>query len=185
MTRDVVLKKCNGKIAIDPPLRRGMILIGFTSTPLSTGHETSLWNVEGTVHFHGPATLGNGSKIAVGKKGVLHLGDRFEITANSAISCFNEIKIGNHCLFSWDILLMDTDGHPLYDDDQKIINPDGNIIVGDKVWIGCRCVLLKNTQIADGCIIGAASLLNKPFTAPNSLIAGIPAKILKKRIRWQ
>ncbi|WP_160166937.1 acyltransferase [Desulfotignum phosphitoxidans] len=178
----VVLKNCKGTVKIGSPLKRGMILIGFTSTPLSTLKEHSVWNIEGELEFKGNATLGRGTKIAVGKNAKLTIGKHFEITANSSISCHNEIVIGEKCLFSWDILLLDTDGHPYFSQQNELMNPNGKIIVGDNCWLGCRCLVLKNTQIGSGSIVASGSLLNKKFEKTDCLIAGAPAKIKKENI---
>ncbi|MCJ7483447.1 MAG: acyltransferase [Thermodesulfovibrionales bacterium] len=182
LTNKVVLRNCKGTVKINAPLRRGMIIIGFTAMPLSTNKEYSLWNVEGEVIFNGTATLGAGTKINVGMKGELIIGDKFEITANSSISCHNSIKIGTGCLLSWDILLMDTDGHPVYNKDGHLLNPNGEIVIDDDVWVGYRCLILKNAHVAHGSIIASGSVLNKRIETPNSLIAGVPA-VLKKEKR--
>lgn len=100
LTHKVVLKNCGGTVKINAPLKRGMIIIGFTATPLSTLKENSLWNDKGDVIFAGTATLGAGTKIAVGSKGKLYIGNQFEITVNSSIAFHNIIKIGDGCLFS-------------------------------------------------------------------------------------
>jgi acetyltransferase-like isoleucine patch superfamily enzyme len=185
LTHKVVLRNCGGTVKINAPLKRGMISIGFTATPLSTLKEYSLWNVKGDIIFAGNATLGMGTKISVGSKGKLYIGNQFEITANSSISCQNTIEIGDGCLFSWDILLMDSDGHSVYDTDRQLLNPDSEIVIEDDVWVGCRCLLLKNSSIARGSIIASGSLVNKKFNKPNSLIAGVPAQLKMENIEWK
>lgn len=178
----VVLKNCKGTCKINSPLKRGMIIIGFTSTPLSTLKEHSVWNVEGELEFKGNATLGRGTKIAVGKNAKLTIGNQFEITANSSISCHNEIVIGENCLFSWDILLLDTDGHPIFSQENELMNPNGKIVIGDNCWLGCRCLILKNSHIPRDSIVAAGSLVNKRFLQANSLIAGVPATLKQKNL---
>lgn len=59
------------------------------------------------------------------------------------------------------------------------------IIVGNHVWCGANCQLISGSEIGDGCVVGAASLVNKVIKA-NSTCAGIPAKILREcNIRWE
>lgn len=185
LTNSVILRCCKGSVKINSPLKRGMIMMGFNSTPLSTLKEHSVWNVEGEVIFERVANLGLGTKINVGLKGKLLMGNNFEITANSSISCHNIIEIGKECLFSWDVQLMDTDGHPIFDADDDLLNLDGEIILEDNIWVGCRCLILKNTFIAKGSVIAACSMLNKKYDIPNSLIAGVPATIKKSNITWR
>ena len=160
-----------------------MITIGYQHVSINDINEYSLWNVEGTVIIKGKAGFGAGTLIAVGKGATLTLGDNFLITARSEIACFKEITFGDNCLISWNILLMDTDAHSIYYEDKKLINDDKPIKIGNKVWIGCRTLILKGTEIPDNCIIGA-NLVNKKFTKENSIIAGNPAKVVRENVSW-
>lgn len=80
---------------------------------------------------------------------------------------------------------MDSDGHLVYDANKHLLNPDGEIVIENDVWVGCRCLLLKNVYIARGSILASGSLLNKKIEKPNSLIAGVPALIKKNSIFWK
>jgi bifunctional N-acetylglucosamine-1-phosphate-uridyltransferase/glucosamine-1-phosphate-acetyltransferase GlmU-like protein len=37
--------------------------------------------------------------------------------------------------------------------------------IGDNVWVGTRAVILKGSRVADGCIVGAGSLIAGKFSA--------------------
>ena len=52
--------------------------------------------------------------------------------------------------------------------------------IGDNVYIGPGAVIYGEIEIADGCYIGANAVVNKTFAEPGSVIAGIPAKVIKK-----
>lgn len=184
LSNRVKLIKCKGKLIINSPLKTGMIRWGFTSVPISTRNERSVWNVQGRVIFVGSAEFGVGTKIAVWEKGILKFGDNFRITANSAISCLKEINFGNDCLLSWDILVIDTDAHFIYDENNNIINHNRKISIGNKVWIGCRCLLLKGSQVSDNSVIAANTILTKKFMDENIIIGGHYPKILKHNITW-
>lgn len=56
--------------------------------------------------------------------------------------------------------------------------PDCNI--GNDVWIATNAVILRNVTIGDGAIIGAGAVVRKDVE-PYSIVAGVPAKPLKKR----
>jgi acetyltransferase-like isoleucine patch superfamily enzyme len=58
----------------------------------------------------------------------------------------------------------------------------GSIYVGKHSIIGSNSVIMPNAHIADGCAIGAMSLVTKP-TAPWGVYKGIPAKRVKDRKR--
>lgn len=50
--------------------------------------------------------------------------------------------------------------------------------IGDDVYIGPGAVIFGDIEIADGCYIGANAVVNKSFLEPNSVIVGIPAKVI-------
>ncbi len=52
--------------------------------------------------------------------------------------------------------------------------------IGDNVYIGPGAVIYGEIEIADGCYIGANAVVNKTFAEPGSVIAGAPAKVIKK-----
>jgi serine O-acetyltransferase len=52
--------------------------------------------------------------------------------------------------------------------------------IGNNVYIGPGAVIYGNIEIADGCYIGANAVVNKSFLEPNSVIAGVPGRVLKK-----
>ena len=51
-------------------------------------------------------------------------------------------------------------------------------VIGDNVYIGPGAVIYGDIIIADGCYIGANAVVNKSFCDVNSIIAGVPAKIV-------
>lgn len=51
--------------------------------------------------------------------------------------------------------------------------------IGDNVFIGPGCKIFNEIMIADGCKIGANTVVNKSFNIENSIVAGIPARLLK------
>lgn len=52
-------------------------------------------------------------------------------------------------------------------------------IIGNDVYIGPGAVIYGAIKIADGCYIGANAVVNKSFLEPNSVIAGVPARVIK------
>lgn len=58
-------------------------------------------------------------------------------------------------------------------------------IIGNNVYIGPGAVIFGDIFIADGCYIGANAVVNKDIVEPNSVVVGIPAKVIKKDpIHW-
>lgn len=56
----------------------------------------------------------------------------------------------------------------------------GDTVIGNDVWIGQNAVILPGTNIGDGAIIGASSVVGSNV-APYSIVAGNPAKEIRKR----
>lgn len=53
-------------------------------------------------------------------------------------------------------------------------------VIGDNVYIGPGAVIFGDIMIADGCWIGANAVVNKSVIEPNSVIAGVPGKVIGK-----
>ncbi len=56
----------------------------------------------------------------------------------------------------------------------------GDIIIGNDVWIGYEAVIMQGVHIGDGAIIGTRAVVTKDV-APYEIVAGVPAKSIKKR----
>ena len=105
------------------------------------------------------------------------------INANCLFVISNGLEIGDNTVISWNCQFIDDDFHKInYEgkvESSKIIH------IGSHVWIGANSVILKGVSIADGCVIAANSIVTKSVTEQNVLIAGNPAKIIKREIQWE
>ena len=184
---NVLLLKMDGKISIDAPISTGMIKIGFGDVGIfDKKRSKSIWQVSGgTVIFKGNAIIGHGCKISIGEKGVLEFGKNISVTAETEIIAYDTIVFGNDCLISWDCLIMDTDMHEIFDKSGNQINQSKPIIIGNKVWIGCRSVILKGTKISDNSVIGTNSLISKDISDKSGVFAGNPVRFLRSDIDWK
>ncbi len=88
------------------------------------------------------------------------------------------VSIGNHVLIAGCSFITHEGGHWVL----KGLEPNigeifgyGRITVGDNVYIGHNCTVLRGVTIGNNTIIGACSLVNKSCE-PNSVYAGVPAK---------
>ena len=78
---------------------------------------------------------------------------------------------------------MDTDFHNTINlETGKISMINKPIIIGDRVWLGMRSVVLKGSNIPNGSIVAANSLVNKSYDIENCLLAGNPAEIRKMNV---
>ena len=60
----------------------------------------------------------------------------------------------------------------------ETIYSNGNVLIGNDVWIGMNCIILKGVKIGDGSIIAAGSVVIDHVDAA-SVYAGNPAKKIK------
>lgn len=115
-------------------------------------------------------------------RGKISIGNNVGISGATVYS-WSSIKIGNHTRIGSGSKIMDTDFHPLDAVQRK--NEDNEkaktapIVIGENVFIGCNCIILKGTVLGDNCIVGAGSVVHGRFP-DNCVIAGNPAKIIKK-----
>lgn len=89
------------------------------------------------------------------------------------------ISIGNHVDMNRNFTIMTHDyGTSVflrkYND---FINSSGKVVIGNNIYFGVNCTVLKGVTIGDNCIIGAHSLVTKDIPA-NSVAAGVPARVI-------
>jgi acetyltransferase-like isoleucine patch superfamily enzyme len=164
----------------------GMIQIGYGNVGIfDKKMSRTILEIGGKIIFAGKTFIGHGSKISIGKAGVMEFGKNVIVSAETTFICRNKIVIGDNCLFSWDILVMDTDWHDIRDQDGEIVNRDREIIIGSKNWICCRSTILKGVQIASGNVIAANSVITRSVSETCCALGGNPTKVLKENIKWE
>lgn len=111
---------------------------------------------------------------------LIEIGDRTSIGGQCHISAINKISIGNDVLFGRNITIVDNSHGSskfnlnLSPSMRKLVSR-GEIIIGDKVWIGDKCTILAGVKIGNNTIIGANTVVTKDIEE-NSIIVGSPAR---------
>lgn len=127
-----------------------------------------------------------GRILIVGKNRTVTIGDNTTAQGVYILSRDEDVTIGSDCMFSREIEIRATDVHKIYDlDTGERVNYAEPVLIGDKVWIAARAIVSKGATVPDGCVVGAASFVNKKFEQQNAIIAGIPAKLVRENIRWE
>lgn len=113
------------------------------------------------------------------------IGDNVYFGTNCNISTINNISIGKNVTLASNITIIDH-AHGLTDYSdidipimKRELSSKGPIIIEDNVWIGEGAVILGNVTIGKNSIVGANAVVTKSVP-PNSIIGGIPAKIIKE-----
>jgi acetyltransferase-like isoleucine patch superfamily enzyme len=97
-----------------------------------------------------------------------------------------KVSIGKDCMFAFDISLRTTDSHAIVDAiSNERINFADDIIIGDHVWVAAHVIILKGTEIQKNSVVALKSLVTKKFHEDGIVIAGVPAKVIKKGINWE
>lgn len=71
-----------------------------------------------------------------------------------------------------------TTNHSIQDPDQYA--PPRNVIIGQKCWVGMNTVILPGVTLADHTVVAAGSVVTKSFPEGWVVIAGNPARIIRK-----
>lgn len=110
----------------------------------------------------------------------MKLGSGF-FNSNIKIRCHEKIEIGENVAISHDVTIMDSDAHEGLWEGYEKTKP---IKIGNHVWIGTRVTILKGVTIGDNAIIAAGSVVTKDVPN-NTVVAGVPAKVIKININWK
>lgn len=138
--------------------------------------------------------IGKGSGIGAFSRVIIstsfnHLGSHIHIGENVGIGEYaylgggGGLDIGDDCIVG-QYFSCHPENH-LYDDPEVLIRQQGvtrkGIRIGKNCWIGTKVTVLDGVTIGDNCVIAAGAVVNRSMPA-NSVIGGVPARVLKSRI---
>jgi carbonic anhydrase/acetyltransferase-like protein (isoleucine patch superfamily) len=147
----------------------------FILISIGPTHKRGLINT--TVDMSG---VGKNKRLVI-KSGVSVESARFAMANESDLY----VEIGRDCMLSSGVVFRATDGHVIFDiASQELLNKSKPIIVGDECWIGSEALIMKGSVIAKRSIVGSRALVAGNFTEENVVIAGVPAKIVKRNCGW-
>ena len=135
------------------------------------------------------AWIGHASKIRV-HEGEVSIGAKTVIGQECTISAFQHVSIGRERIIADRVMLIDFD-HGVTEVERPI-RVQGiykrDVRVGHNVWIGYGACILRGVSIGENSVIGTSSVLTRDV-APNSVVAGAPARLLRMRdqphtMRW-
>lgn len=100
------------------------------------------------------------------------------------ITCCHKITIGDGLLTGMYVIISDN-SHGEISADALSVPPlarhlvsNGEVVIGNNVWIGDKAAILAGVHIGDGAIIGANAVVTKNVPA-NSVVGGIPAQVIR------
>ena len=163
----------------------GALRIGLGSFGLSSRHDTSVVRVRdgASLHCDGVVSLQRGVRVVV-DSGRLTIGHGTNVNGlGTKLLCAQEITIGEHCTFSWDVQVLDTDFHAVTRGGVELPKT-APVRIGNRVWIGTRAVVLKGVTIGDGAVVAAGAIVTRDVPA-GSVVAGVPAMKVGRADSWR
>lgn len=163
----VVGENCN--------LRKVTFFIRGSGNKIIVGNGCSAYNVQ----FH---IEQDNNEINVDDGTTLH--GREEGAIHMAAGEGSRILVGEDCMFAHSVQIRSTDSHSIIDLDGQRVNPAKDVKIGNHCWIGLRCIILKGTEISNHCVVAAGAVCSKNYPETNCILAGNPAKAVKRNVDW-
>lgn len=110
----------------------------------------------------------------------LVIGERFGMTGGTLCAA-ESIRIGNGVIIGANCVVTDTDFHPIDPNVRKVDTKAGKTrptTIGDDVFIGMNCLILKGSTIGSRSVIGAGSVVSGQIPE-DAVYAGNPAKFIR------
>ena len=107
------------------------------------------------------------------------IGDHTRVGLHNTI--IGPVEIGSHVNLAQGITVTALNHN--FSDTSKRIDEQGvstsPVTIEDDVWIGANAVILPGVTIGEHCVVAAGAVVTKDVP-PHSLVAGVPAKVIKK-----
>lgn len=112
----------------------------------------------------------------------LVIGDDVDLAKDVLITTSGGVTIGDRTLIGYRTQILSINHtippigkkFPISGDDPRPVN------IGKDVWIGAGCIIAPGVTIEDGAVVAAGSVVTHDVIS-NSIVGGVPAKILKMR----
>lgn len=110
------------------------------------------------------------------------LGDYSGIGINARIN--GTCSIGRHVMMGTDVVII-TRNHAFDRTDipmmEQGFEQERPVVIGDDVWIGDRVIILPGVTVGNGSILAAGAVVTRDVP-PYSIVAGVPAKVIRNRL---
>lgn len=143
---------------------------GYASEKIILGHCVKIGaysKLLSTSHF---SKFGKGLKMGNNSA----IGDFTHFGAPGGIVIGNDVIMGSYISFH-------SENHNFLDT-SKLIREQGvnskGIVLGNNIWVGAKVTFLDGCQVGDNSVVAAGAVVNGIYP-PNSIIGGVPAKVLK------
>lgn len=144
------------------------------------------------VEFSSPQNISFGNEIYIvdgavlrADEGQIIIGNKFALNGNARIvaDCGGKIIIGNSVMVGPNTIIRASN----HKSESAAIDiwlqgqTGGTIIIGDDVWIAANVVILPGVKIGSHSVIAAGAVVTKDVPE-YSVVAGVPARVISKRV---
>jgi len=111
------------------------------------------------------------------KGAAIEIGTRSAIMNGCELIACQKIHIGKDCRIGPGTLIMDSDFHGVQPDLRNKPGITSPVSIGDNVWIGARCIILKGVNIGNDVVISAGSVIYKDI-GPGEIVSSNSMKVI-------
>lgn len=128
------------------------------------------------IRIHARTSIRNSQNISMGKNVRISMDCCIWAEKNSRITFGDNVLVGPGAKLFCGNHGTKLNGTPMMFQERT----EADIHIGNDVWIGANSVITSGVSIADGAIIAAGSVVTKNVSE-NTIVAGVPAKCIKRR----
>lgn len=125
--------------------------------------------IDESVALFPPLYINYGKNLSIGKNVFIN----FDCT----FLALGGITIEDNVLIGPKVSLL-SEGHPLNPSERQSLVP-GKIHIKRNAWIGANAIILPGVTVGENAVVAAGAVVSKDVT-DNTVVGGVPAKIIKK-----
>lgn len=164
-------------------------------------HERNMFTKNKKSNVHSSFAIGKNNTLSISEKAIFKIDENVQINESNfitvkpnaqfiigkntyitraTISCLEKIEIGENCILGEGMKIFDHN-HQYTNQPFSVSKTEFNtspVKLGNNVWTGANCIILKGVTIGDNVILGAGCVIYKNVPA-NSIIINKQEQIVK------
>ncbi|MFY1666488.1 acyltransferase [Pseudomonas sp. Pseu.R1] len=149
---------------------------------IKSGARLICTNAQSRIVIGDGSVIQYGAIVETGPGGSIELGRSNSLNPYCVVYGHGGLKTGDYVRIAAHTVIIPA--NHVYDDPNVVIAKQGltriGIVMGNDIWVGTGCRILDGVNIADGAILAAGSVVNKPVER-GAIVGGVPARLIKYR----